>query len=70
MRLWLQPTEVTNSRARALTTVIGMIAIATPSVIIILLNAVADHLSSRDIVGANEADKSNGTDRIMGKIVK
>ena len=45
-----------------------MIDIATPSVIIILLYAVTDHLSSRDIVGANEADKSNGTDRIMGNM--
>jgi hypothetical protein len=28
----------------------------------------SDHLSSRDIVGNNEVDKSNGTDMIMGNL--
>jgi hypothetical protein len=51
-----------------LITVMGLIAIATPSVIIMLFYAITDHLSSRDIVGANEADKSNGTDMIMGNM--
>ena len=51
-----------------LTRVMGLIAIATPSVIINLFYVITDHLSSRDIVGANEADKSNGTDMIMGNM--
>jgi hypothetical protein len=46
----------------------GLITIATPSVIINLFYVITDHLSSRDIVGANEADKSNGTDMIMGNM--
>jgi hypothetical protein len=51
-----------------LITVMVMIAIAAPSVNIMVLYAFTDHMSSRDIVGTNEVDKSNGTDIIMGNM--
>ena len=45
----------------------GSTVTGTLSVILKVTYAL-DHLSSRDIVGNNEVDKSNGTDMIMGNM--